>query len=143
MPAQYVKAYVRRHKNDAADAGSDLRGGGPAEHAVCGDQDGLTTSGMLLHRGRERLVRQREHRASAPVAMEGALRTDSPAEQGDSNRWFPVKNGWPVLTTLIDLKPLFSHEHQAALVEIPEQPDRAGPSRCEAPHCCDARLQEI
>jgi transposase-like protein len=29
------------------------------------------------------------------------------------------------------------------LVEIPEQPDRAGPSGCEAEDCCDAQLQGI
>src|ERR1700730_14324008 len=33
---------------------------------------------------------------------------------------------------------LAAREHEAALVEIPEQPDRAGPSGCEAAHCCDA-----
>ena len=30
-----------------------------------------------------------------------------------------------------------------SFVEIPEQPDRAGPSGCEAADCCDARLQRI
>src|ERR1700730_4394083 len=38
---------------------------------------------------------------------------------------------------------LAAREDQAALIEIPEQPDRAGPSGCEAAHCCDARLQGI
>src|SRR6266478_365023 len=33
--------------------------------------------------------------------------------------------------------------HETALVEIPEQPDRAGPSGREAAHRCDARLQGI
>src|ERR1700737_2632975 len=143
MPAQYVKAYVRRHKNDAADAEAICEAVGRPSMRFVAIKTAWQQAALLLHPGRERLVRQREHRASAPVAMEGALRTDSPAEQRDSNRWSPVKNGWPVLTPLIDLKPLFSHEHQAALVEVPEQPDRAGPSRSEAPHCCDARLQEI
>ena len=36
-----------------------------------------------------------------------------------------------------------AREHQAALVEIPEQPDRARPSGREAAHRCDARLQGI
>src|SRR5262249_24198252 len=59
MPAQYVKAYIERNKHDAADA-----------EAICeavqrptmrfvpvktADQQGA----VLLHRGRERLVRQR------------------------------------------------------------------------------------
>jgi hypothetical protein len=39
MPAQYVKAYDKRNKNDGG-CGGDLRGGKPAEHALCGDQDG-------------------------------------------------------------------------------------------------------
>ena len=39
--------------------GSDLRGGGPAEHAVCGNQDSEQQAALLLHHGRERLVRQR------------------------------------------------------------------------------------
>ena len=38
---------------------------------------------------------------------------------------------------------LATGEHQAALVEIPKQPGRARPSRCEAEDCCDARLQRI
>jgi transposase-like protein len=38
---------------------------------------------------------------------------------------------------------LATGEHQTALVEIPKQPDRARPSRCEAEDCCDARLQRI
>src|SRR5947207_11378089 len=33
--------------------------------------------------------------------------------KGDSNRWSPVKDRWPVLTTLIDLKALLLHENQA------------------------------
>src|SRR5438128_6709980 len=33
--------------------------------------------------------------------------------------------------------------HEAALVEIPQQPDRAGPSGREAAHRCDARLQGV
>src|SRR6267154_1763850 len=37
---------------------------------------------------------------------------------------------------------LATGEHQAALVEIPKQPGRARPSRCEAEDCCDARLSK-
>jgi transposase len=43
MPAQYVKAYIKRNKHDAADA-----------EAICEQQ-----GSQLLHRGREQLVRQR------------------------------------------------------------------------------------
>src|SRR4026208_112185 len=44
IPPAYVKAYVRRNKNDAADGG-DLRGGEPAIDAVCGAEDGGATGG--------------------------------------------------------------------------------------------------
>jgi transposase len=40
MPAKDVKAYVKRNKNDAADAPGDLRGGTAADHAFCSDQIG-------------------------------------------------------------------------------------------------------
>ena len=40
MPAKDVKAYVKRNKNDAADAQGDLRGGTAADHAFCSDQIG-------------------------------------------------------------------------------------------------------
>src|SRR5205807_5639020 len=58
MPAQYVKAYVKRNKNDAADA-----------EAICEAVQRPTMrfvavktaeqAAQLLHRGREQLVRQR------------------------------------------------------------------------------------
>src|SRR5512132_249448 len=37
----------------------DLRGGCAADDAVCGGEDGRAQAAVLLHRGRERLVRQR------------------------------------------------------------------------------------
>src|SRR5512140_38255 len=39
MPAKDAKAYVKRNKNDAADAEA-LRGGTAADHAICADQIG-------------------------------------------------------------------------------------------------------
>jgi hypothetical protein len=39
MPAQYVKPYVKRGKNDAADAGGDLRGRDAANDALCTSQN--------------------------------------------------------------------------------------------------------
>ena len=39
MPPKDVKAYVKRNKNDAA-RGSDLRGGSPADNAICGGEVG-------------------------------------------------------------------------------------------------------
>src|SRR6201989_2120720 len=59
MPAQYVKAYIKRNKHDAADAEAICEAVvrptmrfGPVKTA---DQH----ADVLLHRGRERLVRQR------------------------------------------------------------------------------------
>ena len=41
LPPQYVKAYVKRGKNDAAGCGSDLRGGGAADDVVrAGEEPG-------------------------------------------------------------------------------------------------------
>ena len=58
MPAQYVKAYVKRNKNDAADAEAIceavLRPTMRFVPAKTADQQ----AAVLLHRGRERLVRQ-------------------------------------------------------------------------------------
>ena len=39
MPPRYVKPYVKRNKNDMAEAGGDLRSGDPSGHAVSRDQD--------------------------------------------------------------------------------------------------------
>ena len=39
MPPSYVKAYLKRSKNDANDAAAILRGGDAAIDAVCADQD--------------------------------------------------------------------------------------------------------
>ena len=42
VPPIYVKAYVKRQKNDASDAERDLRGVVAADHALCGCEDGGT-----------------------------------------------------------------------------------------------------
>lgn len=39
MPPAYVKPYVKRNKNDAADAEGHLRGSYQGQYAVCCDQD--------------------------------------------------------------------------------------------------------
>ena len=65
MPAQYVKAYVKRNKNDAADAEAIceavLRPTMRFVPVKTADQQ----AALLLHRGRERLVRQRTSMANA------------------------------------------------------------------------------
>jgi transposase len=40
MPAKDVKAYVKRHKNDAVDAEASCEAGSPADDAICGDEVG-------------------------------------------------------------------------------------------------------
>jgi transposase len=65
MPAQYVKAYVKRNKNDAADAEAIceavLRPSMRFVPVKTADQQ----AALLLHRGRERLVCQRTMMANA------------------------------------------------------------------------------
>src|SRR5215470_14296506 len=65
MPAQYVKAYVKRNKNDAADAEAIceavLRPSMRFVPVKTADQQ----AALLLHRGRERLVRERTMMANA------------------------------------------------------------------------------
>jgi transposase len=59
MPAQYVKAYVKRNKNDAADAEAICEAVmRPTMHFVP-VKTAEQQAAVLLHRGRERLVRQR------------------------------------------------------------------------------------
>ena len=45
LPPQYVRPYVKRGKNDAADAEADLRGHEPADDAVRAGEDGRAASG--------------------------------------------------------------------------------------------------
>jgi transposase len=59
MPAQYVKAYVRRNKNDAADAAAICEAVGRPSMRFVAIKTAEQQAALLLHRGRERLVRQR------------------------------------------------------------------------------------
>ena len=70
MPARDVKAYVKRNKNDAADARGDLRGGAAADHAFRAGQIG---------------------RATEPVdAASDARSADAPAHPGDQRFSSPL-----------------------------------------------------
>src|SRR5947207_4717271 len=65
MPPQYVKAYVKRNKNDAADAEAICEGvRRPSMHFVP-VKTVEQQSALLMHRGRELLVRQRTMLANA------------------------------------------------------------------------------
>ena len=65
MPPQYVKAYVKRNKNDAADAEAICEAvKRPSMHFVP-VKTAEQQSALLMHRGRELLVRQRTMLANA------------------------------------------------------------------------------
>jgi transposase len=59
MPAQYVKAYVKRNKNDAADAAAICEAVVRPTMRFVAVKTAEQQAAVLLHRGRERLVRQR------------------------------------------------------------------------------------
>ena len=59
MPAQYVKAYVKRNKNDAADAEAICEAVGRPSMRFVALKTAEQQAALLLHRGRERLVLQR------------------------------------------------------------------------------------
>src|SRR5437764_1384234 len=59
MPAQYVKAYVKRNKNDAADAEAICEAVQRPTMRFVAVKTAEQQGAQLLHRGREQLVRQR------------------------------------------------------------------------------------
>jgi transposase len=59
MPAQYVKAYLKRNKNDAADAAAICEAVVRPTMRFVAVKTAEQQAAVLLHRGRERLVRQR------------------------------------------------------------------------------------
>ena len=80
MPAHYVKAYVKRNKHDAADAEAICEAVVRPTMRFVAAKTAEQQAGLLLHRGRERLVRQTtamqrggENRAGSAVAMIGPM----------------------------------------------------------------------
>jgi transposase len=65
MPAQYVKAYIKRNKNDAADAEAICEAVARPTMRFVPVKTAAQQAAVLLHRGRERLVRQRTMLANA------------------------------------------------------------------------------
>src|SRR6516164_721000 len=57
MPAQYVKAYIKRNKHDAADAEAICEAVGRPTMRFVPVKTADQQAAVLLHRGRERLVR--------------------------------------------------------------------------------------
>ena len=68
MPAQYVKAYVKRNKNDAADAEAICEAVMRPTMRFVSAKTAEQQAAVLLHRGRERLVRQRTMLVNARAA---------------------------------------------------------------------------
>src|SRR5262249_55581566 len=59
MPAQYVKAYIKRNKHDAADAEAICEAVRRRTMRFVAVKTAEQQASQLLHRGREQLVRQR------------------------------------------------------------------------------------
>jgi transposase len=59
MPAQYVKAYVKRQKNDAADAAAICEAMGRPSMRFVAVKTAEQQAALMLHRARDLLVRQR------------------------------------------------------------------------------------
>jgi transposase len=68
MAAQYVKAYAKRNKNDAADAAAICEAVSRPTMRFVAIKMAEQQAALLLHRGRERLVRQRTSLVNAPRA---------------------------------------------------------------------------
>jgi transposase len=65
MPPQYVKAYLKRNKNDAADAEAICEAVKRPSMRFVPVKTKEQQSALLMHRGRELLVRQRTMLANA------------------------------------------------------------------------------
>jgi transposase len=83
MPAQYVKAYVKRNKNDAADAEAICEAVVRPTMRFVPVKTPEQQAAVLLHRGRESLVRQR----TGLVRPAAALRGNFPIRKARSDRY--------------------------------------------------------
>jgi transposase len=59
MPPSYVKAHLKRSKNDANDAAAICEAVAPPSMRFVPTKSEQQQSGLMLHRGRQLLVRQR------------------------------------------------------------------------------------
>ncbi len=74
MPPAYVKAYVKRNKNDAADAEAICEAVTRPSMRFVPVKDATQQSVLMLHRARNLLVRQRTMLASSRRRVSGMLR---------------------------------------------------------------------
>jgi transposase len=80
MPAQYVKAYVKRNKNDTADAAAICQAVGRPSMRFAAIKTAEQQAALLLRRGRERLVRQRTSLVNALRAHLAEFGVNGPQE---------------------------------------------------------------
>ena len=73
MPAQYVKAYIKRNKHDAADAEAICEAVGRPTMRFVPVKTADQQAAVLLHRARERLVRQRTGELGSPLHISSAF----------------------------------------------------------------------
>ena len=79
MPAQYVKAYIKRNKHDAADAEAICEAVQRPTMRFVPVKTAEQQATALLHRGREQLVRQRTMLVNALRGASGGVRRDGGA----------------------------------------------------------------
>src|SRR5438874_1040677 len=135
MPAQYVKAYVKRNKNDAADAEAICEAVQRPTMRFVPVKTAEQQAALLLHRGRERLVRQRtalvnalrahlaEYGVIAPLGLRNVARliaivrdeidTRLPAPGAKQHASLPSSNG---RTYLPAVRPISAPSREAALM---------------------------
>ena len=90
MPAQYVKAYIKRNKNDAADAEAICEAVRRPTMRFVPIKTAEQQAALLLHRGRERLVRQRTTLVNALRAHLAEFGVVAPAGLRNVNRLIDI-----------------------------------------------------
>ena len=95
MPAQYVKAYIKRNKNDAADAEAICEAVVRPTMRFVPGKTAEQQAAVLLHRGRERLVRQRTMLVNALRAhlADRSDRTAGPTQCRQADCYHPRRGG--------------------------------------------------
>src|SRR4026207_1341012 len=90
MPAQYVKAYIKRNKHDAADAEAICEAVQRPTMRFVPVKTAEQQATALLHRGREQLVRQRTMLVNALRAHLGGRGVSGARARGCGRRGGPV-----------------------------------------------------
>ena len=106
MPPAYVKAYVKRNKNDAADAEAICEAVRPSRRcASCRSRTPIEQSVLMLHRARNLLVRQRTmlvnalraHMAEFGIIASSAPQGPQECRAADERSLLMNKSGSPSL----------------------------------------------